>query len=265
MRSAPLILAMFGILPQFSVSAPPSPTVPANPIAEAETPTKASAQVTTALALRGRDLESAIAADRSLAIFHSWEQCARGQLDSQSKDERARLVGRIEGHLGIACPQRWINILYETDLPFKRVRESQSIKYKDIGGGWRSLGQDIEMHETDLFIKTSSGRTLLMRVPTSRETTQSIEYARGPEAGQYVLAFPPTGSRDYEITLVDTVKNKALWRSRVWSTSFVLSSGVPLHYCFLVVGRSQCVVFGADPHAVYIESFDVDTGKPMVR
>src|SRR5262245_17600537 len=259
-------LAALGCLVHPIGAAPPTINKLPSTIAEAKTADQAAAIVRSRLALRGKEFDSVMMTDKSLALFHVWDQCVRKLTGSTTKDDRARLVGRVEGLLGVSCPQGWIEIVYASDPPFTAIKHSDGVKYHEIGAGWKSRSPELVMDDDVLSVKSGRELTRLWQVPFSRILTESIEYTRTADQSQYLLAFPPTGSRPYEIVLVERGSEKVRWQSTVLSSSVVIESGgQPYHYAWPIIERSRCIVFGADSYALYIKAFDIETGKPLIR
>lgn len=206
--------------------------------------------------------------DLSVRLFMTWSRAASGVSLSSTKDARSRLIGEVEGIVGAQCPQAWIDLVYNLDAKLQHLKQFDKVDYFDCGSGVRSRSSNIRYNDGKVEFLSGTGHTIALDGwARFVKVAASIEGVVSADSAECMVALPSAVSSPYTTALYDIRSNKRLWTQTVWSMGITAASGFDhgFHYCFPVIARDRCVVFGASPYGVYIEGFEARTGKPVIR
>ena len=76
----------------------------------------------------------------------------------------------------------------------------------------------------------------------------------------FVACHPPT-TMPYPIGCIDTTAHEVKWKNVVWGCGPVTLQGKPSHRIELLVTGDRLFVFGVFGFSLYLEAFDLETGK----
>lgn len=80
-----------------------------------------------------------------------------------------------------------------------------------------------------------------------------------------VTAYDLLGGMQFKVAGFESVSGKAIWNSSIWSVNRTILDAAAPHRIELVACKNCFYVFGEEPHGMYIESFDLATGKCLFR
>jgi hypothetical protein len=210
-------------------------------------------------------------ADPSLRAFAVWKQFTDGAAKSKTKDAVARLVGRLEAVVGAEAPQGWIDLLYRWGGPGKPMPDFDRTAYRSIGGGFRSMSYfSLAVDRDDILTvpTVQAGRRVTLYDLSHVDAVHTTAIEHLPVgATRHVLAVVGHNGFGFPILLVDAITRKEVWKTEVWSSGLTASGGPSgvSSGCWLRAHGDRATAFTADAYSFSIESFDLGTGKAVLR
>ena len=245
--------------------------------------------------------ELARSSNASVALQARWELRNRLDFDDFSPSAQGRIPGFFEGELGLEAPLRWGLMFSSVFFSDADQRLAAQRYYHGAGcpgirpdktfehlGAYFTTSLALPVHPTALGGCTEEATRIRIRGDTltiqvgehqisvkKRLFSDSLAAASvDPRcaaliAGQhcFVAVFESSGL-SFPLTCVDTTTGQLVWRQVVWA-AFPVSrpqmTGPFDHEVHLSIGDGVVGVFGLGPGSQYIEAFQCESGKSVLR
>jgi hypothetical protein len=204
--------------------------------------------------------------DRSIDLFVAWDKFIHQQYTSKTSDRASRLVGQLEMAIGTELPQQWIDVI-EYAKSKSTFPRSIALKPSRIGlSKYYSTNAEITVQKNVLRL-ARDGRADI-ELDTSalpKKGYEGIEIVPIPGTKKCLIVLPSYNHAGaYPIFLFDTDSQKTVWEATIWAASKIIF-GRSHHSLQLLASQSTCIAIGNDSTDLYIESFDLETGKALIR
>lgn len=189
----------------------------------------------------------------------------------QDRDSQSRFLGYVEGILGAAPPDRWVKALYNhNDRPKFGYFVNDPQIFQDLNSRVR-IPKHLHISETEKKIVYTNKDKIEFDltapiVKIRKVSNASFEYLNLSEDSLqiYIATYSGNGSA-YGIGAISKKSSKIVWTASVWAIGTMGSTGSPMQYVDIKVGKDSIVVYGCCLGHLYVESFSKLDGTPVAR
>lgn len=216
--------------------------------------------------------------DTSTALQASWESHKKlvkpGNVWMYDAESINKFINDLKAKTKATVPEWWQKGLFSVAV-FKGQNHSFSahnwwrgdwVKEVKIGDKtWRVPPSVTLTQKTDTF--TLRAKDLLVEYPKAarRHFADSFEFVVSDKAA-CVAAYDSWGGHEFNVVGFEAEGGKQLWTADIWATDMTESVGASAcHRVELLVNKDTLFVFGAEIMGLYVEGFEVKTGKNQFR
>lgn len=218
--------------------------------------------------------------DTSIALQAGWEshkKAAKRPLhiigrtdDIYEPTELKQFVSLLNKRSGVSAPDWWAKCITDIDY-FPRTHHAflgrggtkGPVRRESKEGSGVPEGAELDV-KNDQFSYSSSGKTVLFPIDTFDEWATDYAAVVG-ERQSVVLGYNSGWGFSYRIAGFKGRGGKPVWRAEVWGTGVDGSSTPIRHWVEVLEKDGAAYVFGCDTSGMYLESFDIGSGKCRFR
>jgi hypothetical protein len=217
----------------------------------------------------------------SIALQCAWEEVRtdlpakdRGNVPPLRLDaERLqRFLGFLEGRLRLSCPDWWQDLILnahahnKSNIYFMRKGTDW---YHSTREGWLApQNTSFEIAEKEIIVRVGSESVVIPRAAVE----PTLKLHRPPNVSavvttkECVCAISDEMPSCADVFCFDKDRPGLRWKAKTWHVgAYGGSGGRTWHWMSLVVQNARVFLFGGGQNAVYIEAFELSTGKNLLR
>jgi hypothetical protein len=192
--------------------------------------------------------------------------------DIYDRDELAKFLPFLKARTKASVPQWWGEAILDVDLfiaqhhafgsrPINPVPKLSKSKAEI----WVPEGAELE-HDGDTMVYTSGSQKIKFPKNAFGEMLDDAMSGLLGEKRTVLISYTTLSGFPYKIAGFEGKGGEPSWKADVWAAGRTgLGGGEGHHWVELTAKDGSIFVFGAESHGMYMESFDIATGKVLCR
>lgn len=220
--------------------------------------------------------------DLSISLQASWEthkRLVKRSLpvkdrvdDIYDRDELTAFCDALKKKIDCPIPEWWLDNFTNIDvvpgkLHFIGKMSKEPILIKGKAGGLVRENTQLAVKDNLLTIRKDNHSVTLNKLDIDLDKLSPSYVYDAAWMGEIsvVMAYNSIAGTRYGVSCYQKGSEKPKWTASVWAVNRTELNGNATHKAELIITKNVVYIFGSETNGMYVEAFDIATGKPVLR